>query len=190
MSDTRHVAGAMKQSNKAHKSRFRSKGQLADGSRGRVNSTSSLSGASVASSGASSRRSGNTLGREARREQAKQVRSNKRAAVALQKRALGQGASPPHVVVVAALQQPADAAEVAALLLRACSETKPQGNVKVRRRRRPGRALLPLHALGLGSGFGVSSNPALRPELGLPGCPGSPRSAKRAHARRWLARWR
>jgi hypothetical protein len=72
------------------------------------------------------------MGREARRQQAKQLRSNKREAVAKEKRSLGQGAAPPHVVVVASLQVPSDAAEVAALLLGACNDIAPQTNVEVR----------------------------------------------------------
>lgn len=95
MADTRHVAGSLKQKNKTHKVQggHRSKGQLADAARGRVDQGSGHKGA---------RR--HILKREARRLQAGQIRSNKRAAALANKRSRGSASAAPTCIVVVPLQ--------------------------------------------------------------------------------------
>lgn len=92
---TRHVSGSLKQKNKGHKAQggHRTKGQLADAQRGRVDQGEGHKG---------HRR--HILKREGRRLQAGQIRLNKRAAALACKRGRGSASAPPHCVVVVPLQ--------------------------------------------------------------------------------------
>lgn len=88
----RHLSGSMKQQNKSHKTRHRTKSELATTSKGRID----------AFKGAGKNKA--LLNREERRLQNGQIRKNKRESTAATKRAIGAASSPPMVVLVVALQ--------------------------------------------------------------------------------------
>jgi pre-rRNA-processing protein TSR1 len=89
---TRHVAGAMKQQNKTHKSRCRSKGQLNTANKGRVEGVKAAGKHKM------------QLNRDARRLQTTQIRKTKREHALAEKRSLGTSTQPPLLLVFVALQ--------------------------------------------------------------------------------------
>ncbi|KAG7299885.1 hypothetical protein JYU34_016905 [Plutella xylostella] len=104
-----HRAGTLKQSNKVHKSRHKSKRGVAAAVKGKVNVKEFV------------RRNKHVLKKEERRHQALQIRKNKREEVIATKRAVGGCRSPPFLVCVVALNARLDV-QSAISILTTCSE--------------------------------------------------------------------
>ncbi|XP_049866337.1 pre-rRNA-processing protein TSR1 homolog [Pectinophora gossypiella] len=104
-----HRAGTLKQSNKAHKSRHRSKRGVSAAVKGKVNVKEFV------------RRNRHVLKKEERRHQALQLRKNKREEVLSKKRALGGTRNPPFLVCVVPLNRQLDV-QSALAILKTCSE--------------------------------------------------------------------
>ncbi|KAH9632523.1 hypothetical protein HF086_004538 [Spodoptera exigua] len=104
-----HRAGNLKQSNKAHKSRHRSKRGISAAVKGKVNVKEFV------------RRNRHILKKEERRHQALQIRKNKREEVLSKKRALGGTRNPPFLVCVVPLNAQLDV-NSALVILKTCSE--------------------------------------------------------------------
>ncbi|KAL4710553.1 hypothetical protein ACJJTC_008955 [Scirpophaga incertulas] len=104
-----HRPGQLKQSNKAHKSRHRSKRGISASMKGKVNVKEFV------------RRNRHILKKEERRHQALQLRKNKREEVLAKKRALGGNRNPPFLVCVVPLNAQLDV-QSALAILKSCSE--------------------------------------------------------------------
>ncbi|XP_032511117.2 pre-rRNA-processing protein TSR1 homolog [Danaus plexippus] len=104
-----HRSGNLKQSNKAHKSRHRSKRGISAAVKGKVNVKEFV------------RRNRHILKKEERRHQALQIRKNKREEVLSKKRALGGNRNPPFLVCVVPLNAQLDV-QSALVILKTCSE--------------------------------------------------------------------
>ncbi|XP_047520938.1 pre-rRNA-processing protein TSR1 homolog [Pieris napi] len=104
-----HRPGNLKQSNKTHKSKHRSKRGIAAAVKGKVNLKEYV------------RRNRHELKRDERRHQAKQIRKNKRDDVLAKKRALGGTRNPPFLVCVVPLNRQLDV-QSALAILKTCSE--------------------------------------------------------------------
>ncbi|XP_013201160.2 pre-rRNA-processing protein TSR1 homolog [Amyelois transitella] len=104
-----HRPGQLKQSNKAHKSRHRSKRGIAAAVKGKVNVKEYV------------RRNRHVLKKDERRHQALQLRKNKREEVLAKKRALGGSRFPPFLVCVVPLNAQLDV-QSALVILKTCSE--------------------------------------------------------------------
>ncbi|XP_063361365.1 pre-rRNA-processing protein TSR1 homolog [Cydia amplana] len=104
-----HRSGTLKQSNKVHKSRHRSKRGIAAAVKGKVNAKEFV------------RRNRHILKKDERRHQALQLRRNKREEVLSKKRALGGTRNPPFLVCVVPLNAQLDV-QSALAILRTCSE--------------------------------------------------------------------
>lgn len=104
-----HRSGNLKQSNKAHKSRHRSKRGISAAVKGKVNIKEIV------------RRNRHILKKDERRHQALQIRKNKREEVLSKKRALGGNRNPPFLVCVVPLNAQLDVQSTLAIL-RTCSE--------------------------------------------------------------------
>ncbi|KOB72070.1 Ribosome biogenesis protein tsr1 (20S rrna accumulation protein 1) [Operophtera brumata] len=104
-----HRAGNLKQSNKSHKSRHRSKRGIAAAVKGKVNVKEFV------------RRNRHVLKKEERRHQALQIRKNKREESMNKKRALGGTRFPPFLVCVVPLNRQLDVNSALAIL-KSCSE--------------------------------------------------------------------
>ncbi|KAJ0179702.1 hypothetical protein K1T71_004293 [Dendrolimus kikuchii] len=104
-----HRPGTLKQSNKAHKSRHRSKRGISAAVKGKVNVKEFI------------RRNRRELKKEERRHQALQIRKNKREEVLAEKRALGGSRNPPFLVCVVPLNAQLDVNSALAIL-KTCSE--------------------------------------------------------------------
>ncbi|XP_073951741.1 tsr1 ribosome assembly factor [Choristoneura fumiferana] len=104
-----HRAGTLKQSNKSHKSRHRSKRGISAAVKGKVNAKEFV------------RRNRHILKKDERRHQALQIRRNKREEVLSKKRALGGTRNPPFLVCVVPLNAQLDV-QSALAILRTCSE--------------------------------------------------------------------
>ncbi|XP_053602229.1 pre-rRNA-processing protein TSR1 homolog [Plodia interpunctella] len=104
-----HRPGQLKQSNKAHKSRHRSKRGIAAAVKGKVNVKEFV------------RRNRHVLKKDERRHQALQLRKNKREEVLAKKRALGGSRYPPFLVCVVPLNAQLDV-QSALVILKTCSE--------------------------------------------------------------------
>ncbi|XP_041976321.1 pre-rRNA-processing protein TSR1 homolog [Aricia agestis] len=104
-----HRAGTLKQSNKAHKSRHRSKRGISAAVKGKVNVKEFV------------RRNRHILKKDERRHQSLQLRKNKREEVLNKKRALGGGRNPPFLVCVVPLNAQLDV-NSALVILKTCSE--------------------------------------------------------------------
>ncbi|CAK1552832.1 unnamed protein product [Leptosia nina] len=104
-----HRPGNLKQSNKTHKSRHRSKRGIAADAKGKVNVKEFV------------RRNRHILKKDERRHQALQIRRNKREEVLAKKRALGGQRNPPFLVCVVPLNRQLDA-QSALVILKTCSE--------------------------------------------------------------------
>lgn len=104
-----HRAGNLKQSNKAHKSRHRSKRGISAAVKGKVNVKEFV------------RRNRHILKKDERRHQANQIRKNKREEVLSKKRALGGTRNPPFLVCVVPLNAQLDV-QSALVILKTCSE--------------------------------------------------------------------
>ncbi|CAB3242948.1 unnamed protein product [Arctia plantaginis] len=104
-----HRSGNLKQSNKAHKSRHRSKRGIAAAVKGKVNVKEFV------------RRNRHILKKDERRHQALQIRKNKREEVLSKKRALGGTRNPPFLVCVVPLNAQLDV-QSALTILKTCSE--------------------------------------------------------------------
>lgn len=104
-----HRAGTLKQSNKAHKSRHRSKRGLAAAVKGKVN-VNTLT-----------RKNRRELRKEERRHQALQIRKNKREEAISKKRAIGGTRNPPFLVCVVPLNAQLDV-QSALSILTSCPE--------------------------------------------------------------------
>ncbi|CAG4976638.1 unnamed protein product [Colias eurytheme] len=104
-----HRPGNLKQSNKAHKSKHRSKRGIAAAVKGKVNVKEFV------------RRNRHVLKKDERRHQALQIRKNKREEVLTKKRALGGNRNPPFLVCVVPLNSQLDV-QSALVILKTCSE--------------------------------------------------------------------
>ncbi|KAG6461883.1 hypothetical protein O3G_MSEX012924 [Manduca sexta] len=104
-----HRSGTLKQSNKAHKSRHRSKRGISAAVKGKVNVKEFV------------RRNRRELKKDERRHQALQIRKNKRDEVLSKKRALGGNRNPPFLVCVVPLNAQLDV-QSALAILRTCSD--------------------------------------------------------------------
>lgn len=104
-----HRPGNLKQSNKAHKSRHRSKRGISAAVKGKVNLKEYV------------RRNRHILKKDERRHQALQIRKNKREEVLAKKRALGGTRNPPFLVCVVPLNAQLDV-QSALVILKTCSE--------------------------------------------------------------------
>ncbi|XP_023936933.2 pre-rRNA-processing protein TSR1 homolog [Bicyclus anynana] len=104
-----HRAGNLKQSNKSHKSRHRSKRGISAAVKGKVNVKEFV------------RRNRHILKKEERRHQALQIRKNKREEVLAKKRGLGGNRNPPFLVCVVPLNAQLDV-QSALVILKTCSE--------------------------------------------------------------------
>ncbi|XP_061709912.1 pre-rRNA-processing protein TSR1 homolog [Cydia pomonella] len=104
-----HRSGTLKQSNKVHKSRHRSKRGIAAAVKGKVNAKEFV------------RRNRHILKKDERRHQALQLRRNKREEVLSKKRALGGTRNPPFLVCVVPLNAQLDV-QSALAILRTCFE--------------------------------------------------------------------
>ncbi|XP_026328590.1 pre-rRNA-processing protein TSR1 homolog [Hyposmocoma kahamanoa] len=104
-----HRPGTLKQSNKVHKSRHRSKRSVTSAVKGKISIKDVV------------RRNRHILKKEERRHQANQIRKNKREEVLSKKRALGGGRNPPFLVCVVPLNAQLDV-QSALAILRTCSE--------------------------------------------------------------------
>ncbi|GBP10399.1 Pre-rRNA-processing protein TSR1 homolog [Eumeta japonica] len=104
-----HRPGNLKQSNKAHKSRHRSKRGIAAAVKGKVNIKEFI------------RRTRRELKKNERRHQSLQIRQNKREEVLAKKRALGGARNPPFLVCVVPLNSQLDV-QSAITILKTCSE--------------------------------------------------------------------
>ncbi|CAK1604524.1 unnamed protein product [Parnassius mnemosyne] len=105
-----HRPGNLKQSNKAHKSRHRSKRGISAAVKGKVNVKEFV------------RRNRHVLKKQERRHQAMQIRKNEREEVLAKKRALGGIRTPPFLVCVVPLNAQLDV-QSALVILKTCSET-------------------------------------------------------------------
>ncbi|XP_050676198.1 pre-rRNA-processing protein TSR1 homolog [Leptidea sinapis] len=104
-----HRAGNLKQSNKGHKTRHRSKRGVAAAVKGKVNVKEFV------------RRNRHILKKDERRHQAQQIRKNKREETISKKRALGGSRNPPFLVCVVPLNVQLDV-KSALVILRTCYE--------------------------------------------------------------------
>ncbi|CAH0407921.1 unnamed protein product [Chilo suppressalis] len=104
-----HRPGNLKQSNKAHKSRHRSKRGISAAVKGKVNVKEFV------------RRNRHILKKEERRHQSLQIRKNKREEVLSKKRALGGNRNPPFLVCIVPLNAQLDV-QSALAILKTCSE--------------------------------------------------------------------
>ncbi|XP_072940361.1 pre-rRNA-processing protein TSR1 homolog [Epargyreus clarus] len=104
-----HRPGNLKQSNKAHKSRHRSKRGIASAVKGKVNVKEIV------------RRNRHILKKDERRHQAMQIRKNKREEAFSKKRALGGIRNPPFLVCVVPLNAQLDV-QSALVILKTCYE--------------------------------------------------------------------
>ncbi|XP_038210900.1 pre-rRNA-processing protein TSR1 homolog [Zerene cesonia] len=104
-----HRPGNLKQSNKAHKSKHRSKRGIAAAVKGKVNVKEFV------------RRNRHVLKKDERRHQALQIRKNKREEVLTKKRALGGNRNPPFLVCMVPLNSQLDV-QSALVILKTCSE--------------------------------------------------------------------
>ncbi|KAM3961637.1 tsr1 ribosome assembly factor [Aphomia sociella] len=104
-----HRPGNLKQSNKTHKSRHRSKRGIAAAVKGKVNVKEYV------------RRNRHILKKDERRHQANQIRKNKREEVLAKKRALGGTRYPPFLVCVVPLNAQLDV-QSALVILKTCTE--------------------------------------------------------------------
>lgn len=104
-----HRSGNLKQSNKAHKSRHRSKRGISAAVKGKVNVKEFV------------RRNRRELKKEERRHKALQIRKNKREEVLSKKRALGGTRNPPFLVCVVPLNAQLDVKSALAIL-KTCSD--------------------------------------------------------------------
>ncbi|CAG9784847.1 unnamed protein product [Diatraea saccharalis] len=104
-----HRPGNLKQSNKVHKSRHRSKRGISAAVKGKVNVKEIV------------RRNRHILKKDERRHQSMQIRKNKREEVLSKKRALGGNRNPPFLVCVVPLNAQLDV-QSALAILKSCSE--------------------------------------------------------------------
>lgn len=128
-----HRSGNLKQSNKAHKSRHRSKRGISAAVKGKViicecgdylffrviNELNNITG--KVNIKEIVRRNRHILKKDERRHQALQIRKNKREEVLSKKRALGGNRNPPFLVCVVPLNAQLDV-QSALAILRTCSE--------------------------------------------------------------------
>ncbi|KPJ18350.1 Pre-rRNA-processing protein TSR1-like [Papilio machaon] len=105
-----HRAGNLKQSNKVHKSRHRSKRSISAAVKGKI------------SVDAIFRRNRHALSKQDRRNQAMQIRKRDREEVLAKKRAIGGTRTPPFLVCVVPLNAQLDV-QSALVILKTCSET-------------------------------------------------------------------
>ncbi|XP_024946350.1 pre-rRNA-processing protein TSR1 homolog [Cephus cinctus] len=103
-----HRAGALKQTNKPHKTgRHRSKGSIGNEVKGRIN-VKTLS-----------KRAHKELGKDARRLQAQQLRQKKREEVVAKKRNLGGSLAAPILIAIIPLQEDLDPESIVSILTKA-----------------------------------------------------------------------